>query len=103
VCFSLADWRLPQRSKELARSREERHEEQELFFRTAFKALKLVVATAAVIYLLVLLIEGDWSVRGYLFAPSLTVRVMQHDSSTLKSHSGTCATLLLSSANSDVQ
>ena len=45
---------------------EKRRAERELFFWTAFKALKLVVAVAVVIYLVVSLIEGDWPVRDVL-------------------------------------
>jgi hypothetical protein len=43
-----------------------RREERELFFWTAFKALRLVIATAVVVYVVVSLIEGELPVRELL-------------------------------------
>jgi hypothetical protein len=43
-----------------------RRAERELFFWTAFTALRLVAAMAIVVYLIVLLIEGHIPVQGLL-------------------------------------
>jgi hypothetical protein len=45
---------------------ERRRAERELFFWTAFTALRLVAATAIVVYLIVLLVEGHMPVQGLL-------------------------------------
>lgn len=49
---------------------QDRKAERELFFWTAFKALKLVAAIAIVAYLVVTLIQGDWGAE----RPSASVR-----------------------------
>jgi hypothetical protein len=43
-----------------------RRAERELFFWTAFSALKLVVAVVVAIYIIVSLIAGDWPIRDLL-------------------------------------
>lgn len=45
---------------------QERKAERELFFWTAFTALKLIIAVVVVAYLIVSLIAGDWPIRDLL-------------------------------------
>jgi hypothetical protein len=54
------------RSGHERRPLERRRAERELFFWTAFTALRLVAAVAIVVYLIVLLIEGHVTAEGLL-------------------------------------
>ncbi len=45
---------------------QERRAERELFFWTAFTALKLIIAVVVVAYLIVSVVEGDWPIRDLL-------------------------------------